>query len=149
MPTRVGDTWTFQVTQHALPREQYVIADLGAVPADEDYLAILTARATWVDAIGTPYMRTFGLTLELVAYEGTNALGDWDNDLHVVQDRTYLTTGTAERHDQPVIAQAVVHPPTNCDNLKLQMVVASADDGASSIVIEEATVILTIVTPRV
>lgn len=146
MPTRVGDTWTFKVNRTVLVRDQVVVANLGSVVAGEEYHAFLTGRVTWEDPVGDPVDRMVGLQLSLAAFDANNGqITSWDNDLIVSQDHSYRTAGTSHRHDIPVLAQAVIEPPVNCETLKLEMSYSTGDD-AGQIVVEEATVILSVVT---
>jgi hypothetical protein len=149
VPTRVGDTWTFTVPRTEVPANATVTADLGQVVADEDYHATLTCRVTWDDPVGTPFQRGMGLQIGLVAYDASgNQLLSWDSGLILSQDRQYMTDGTATRNDVSLVAQGVVHPPAvDFDNFKLEMQYPTGDV-TDPIVVEEATVILSIITPR-
>jgi hypothetical protein len=147
VPTRVGDTWTYSVGRTEIEPNATVHALLGPLVAEEDYHAILTCRVTWADPVGVPFLRTLGLQIGLVAYDAQDVQDEtWDNTLWITQDRQYMTDGTARRDDVSLIGQAIVHPPANCDHLKLEMQYPTGDV-TDPIVVEEATVIFTIVTP--
>lgn len=147
--TRVGDSWTFKIPRTQLIYDTPIFIELGSVPPGEDYHGILTARVTWQDPSGAPVQRLIGLNIELMAFDvnGVN-LSAWDNDLMIVQDRQYFTDPDA-RYDQPIISQAVFTVPIDAAVLKLSMTDASTQNIGTVPVVEEAKIVMTIVTPRV
>jgi hypothetical protein len=145
---RVGDSWTFDVPRTPFVRGQYVFCDLGSLPAEETLHGFMTARVTWDDPL-LAYERLLAINIELAAYAaGGTYLSDWDNGLFIVQDRRYYTDGHNDRHDQPLVAQAILTLPPNAALLRLSLLDQSGDDAGPSPVLEEARLVFSVVSTR-
>lgn len=143
-PTRVGDTWTFDLEPGVLPTQQ-VHETLGEVPA-ETYHATFTGEVSWVDPDPNPETGTFGhsVMFDLDGYDANGALfADFDSNLYARLEGEYPPDPAAHRRF-PMAWQSVVAVPAGCI---LKMSRAANSFPPVPVELIRGRLVLTVVTP--